>query len=204
MVTEGFATVEDVAFVEPDEIASIEGFGEETAEELQARARDFLEREAAEYDEKRKALGVEDGVLEIEGVTLPMSVALGEGEVKSVEDLAGLVPDDLRGWFETKNGERVRETGVLESFNLTPEAAENLIMQARIAMGWVEAPTEEELIEEDYATEEDAWAKRGTAAAEDISPEVTLDKMTLRRRRIRRPPPTRKRRASAATWSPAR
>jgi transcription termination/antitermination protein NusA len=162
LVTEGFATVEDVAFVEPDEIASIEGFGEETAEELQARARDFLEREAAEYDEKRKALGVEDGLLEIEGVTLPMSVALGEAEVKSVEDLAGLVPDDLRGWFETKDGERVREKGALESFNLTPEAAENLIMQARIAMGWVEAPVEEELAEEelieaDYA-EEDAEA----------------------------------------------
>jgi N utilization substance protein A len=79
--------------------------------------------------------------------------------VKSVEDLAGLVPDDLRGWFETKDGERVREKGVLESFNLTPEAAEALIMRARIAMGWVEAPpeeelTEEELIEEDYAEED--------------------------------------------------
>jgi len=166
LVTEGFATVEDVAFVEPDEIASIEGFGEETAEELQARARDFLEREAAEYDEKRRALGVEDALLEIEGVTLPMSVLLGEGDVKTVEDLAGLVPDDLRGWFETKDGERVREKGVLESLNLTPEAAEALIMQARIAMGWVEAPpeevaeeelVEEELIEADYA-EEDAEA----------------------------------------------
>ena len=157
LVTEGFATVEDVAFVEPDEIASIEGFGEETAEELQARARDFLEREAAEYDEKRRALGVEDGLLEIEGVTLPMSVALGEGEVKSVEDLAGLVPDDLRGWFESKDGERVREKGVLEAFNLTPEAAEALIMHARIAMGWVEAPTEEVFEEEagegEYAEE---------------------------------------------------
>jgi len=170
LVTEGFATVEDVAFVEPDEIASIEGFGEETAEELQARARDFLEREAAEYDEKRKALGVEDGLLEIEGVTLPMAVALGEGEIKSVEDLAGLVPDDLRGWFETKDGERVREKGVLESFNLSPEAAEGLIMQARVAMGWVEAPAveepgDEELIEADYA-EEDGEPAAAEEAAE--------------------------------------
>ena len=65
-----------------------------------------------------RELGVEDGVLEIEGVTLPMAVALGEGDVKTVEDLAGLVPDDLRGWFESKDGERVREPGVLESFNL--------------------------------------------------------------------------------------
>ena len=157
LVTEGFATVEDVAYVDADEIAGIEGFGEETAEELQTRAREFLDREAAEYDEKRKALGVEDGLLEIEGVTLPMAVALGEGEVKSVEDLAGLVPDDLRGWFESKDGERVREAGVLESFALAPDAAEALIMRARVAMGWIEPDAEEEveeaLVEEDQVIE---------------------------------------------------
>ena len=168
LVTEGFATVEDVAYVEPHEIAAIEGFGEETAGELQARAIDFLEREAAELDEKRKGLGVEDEVLEIEGVTLPISVALGEGEVKSVEDLAGLVPDDLRGWFETKDGERVREKGVLESFNLSPEAAEALIMNARIAMGWVEAPEEvfEEAIEEEAGEDDNVFASRPEAIEE--------------------------------------
>jgi N utilization substance protein A len=144
LVTEGFATVEDVAYVEVSEIASIEGFDEETGEEIQARARDYLDKEAAEYDAKRRELGVEDGLLEIEGLTLPMSVALGEGDVKTVEDLAGLVPDDLRGWFETKSGERVREAGILESFGLDPQDAELLIMRARIAMGWVEAPEEPE------------------------------------------------------------
>jgi N utilization substance protein A len=149
LVTEGFASVEDVGYVDPSEIASIEGFDEDTAEEIQARARDFLEKEAAELDAKRRELGVEDGVLEIEGVTLPMAVALGEGDVKTVEDLAGLVPDDLRGWFETKNGERVREPGVLESFNLEPADAELLIMRARVVMGWVEAPeVPEEIVEE--------------------------------------------------------
>ena len=71
-----------------------------------------------------------------------MAVALGEGEVKTVEDLAGLVPDDLRGWFETKDGERVREPGVLESFNLSPEDAEALIMRARVAAGWIEPEPE--------------------------------------------------------------
>jgi N utilization substance protein A len=64
--------------------------------------------------------------------------------VKTVEDLAGLVPDDMRGWFETKDGARVREPGILESFNLSPEDAEALIMRARIVMGWVEAPPEPE------------------------------------------------------------
>jgi len=157
LATEGFSSVEDVAYVEPHEIAAIEGFDEDTAEELQARARDFLDKEAAEQDAKRKELGVEDGVLEIEGITLPMAVALGEADVKTVEDLAGLVPDDLRGWYETKNGERVREPGALESFALSPEDAEALIMRARVVMGWVEAPPEPEYEEEvEYEAEAEA------------------------------------------------
>src|SRR4051812_31797595 len=154
LVTEGFATVEDVAYVDVSEIASIEGFDEDTGAEIQARATDFLDKIAAEYDAKRRELGVEDGVLEIEGITLPMAVALGEGGVKTVEDLADLVPDDLRGWFETKNGERVRESGILEAFGLEPQDAELLIMRARVAMGWIEAPEpepEEETVEETEA-----------------------------------------------------
>ena len=152
LVTEGFAAVEDVAYVEAEEIASIEGFDDDTAEELQARARDFLEREAAELDSKRRALGVEDGLLQIEGLTIAMAIALGTGEVKTVEDLADLVPDDLRGWFEAKDGARVRQPGLLESFNLSPEDAEALIMRARVVMGWVEAP---EVIEDEAELEAD-------------------------------------------------
>ncbi len=152
LVTEGFAAVEDVAYVEAEEIASIEGFDDDTAEELQARARDFLEREAAELDAKRRALGVEDGLLQIEGLTIAMAIAVGTGEVKTVEDLADLVPDDLRGWFEAKDGARVRQPGLLESFNLSPEDAEALIMRARVVMGWVEAP---EVIEDEAELEAD-------------------------------------------------
>ncbi|MBQ1543391.1 MAG: transcription termination/antitermination protein NusA [Caulobacteraceae bacterium] len=177
LVTEGFATVEDIAYVEAEEISAIEGFDEDTAEELQARAREFLEKEAAEYDAKRKALGVEDGVLDIEGVTLPMAVALGEGDIKTVEDFAGLIPDDLRGWFETKNGERVREPGVLESFNLSAEDAEALIMRARVIMGWVEAPPEPEIEPEaedlDYA--EDEAAEDEAAEGEAVEGEAAED-----------------------------
>ena len=152
LATEGFMSVEDVAYVEPHEIAAIEGFDDDTADELQTRAREFLDKEAAAQDARRVELGVEDAVLEIEGVTLPMAVALGEGEVKSVEDLAGLIPDDLRGWFETRDGERVREPGVLEAFNLSPDDAEALIMRARVIMGWVEAPPEPEY-EEEFVSE---------------------------------------------------
>jgi transcription termination/antitermination protein NusA len=178
LVTEGFASVEDVAYVDSSEVAAIEGFDEDTADEIQTRAREYLEKEAAEYDAKRKALGVEDALLEIEGVTLPMSVALGEGDVKNVEDLAGLIPDDLRGWFETRDGERVREPGILESFNLDPAEAEALIMRARIAMGWVEAPEPEpelepeaEFAEGEYEPEAEAGAEE-TVATEEEGPEA--------------------------------
>jgi N utilization substance protein A len=139
LVTEGFASVEDIAYVEEDELASIEGFDEETAVELQTRAREHLEREAAELDAKRKELGVEDGVLEVEGVTLPIAVALGEAGVKTVEDLADLSTDEIRGAFESRNGERVRVPGALESFNLSVEEAEGLILRARVAAGWIDA-----------------------------------------------------------------
>ncbi len=165
LVTEGFATVEDVAYVDVSEVASIEGFDEDTGAEIQARAQEYLDKEAAELDAKRKELGVEDGLLAIEGVTLPMAVALGAGGVKSVEDLADLVPDDLRGWFENKNGERVREAGILESFNLEPADAETLIMRARVVMGWVEAPPEDEAVEDEAA--EEAFAEADAEPSEE-------------------------------------
>ena len=137
LATEGFTDVEDIAYVELHEIVSIEGFDEDTAEEIRARAQDFLARQTAEQETKRKELGVEDGVLEIEGVTVAIAVALGTNDVKTVEDLAGLVTDDLRGWFETKNGERVREAGILDAFELSSEDAEMMIMLARVAAGWI-------------------------------------------------------------------
>jgi N utilization substance protein A len=173
LVTEGFAAVEDVAYVEADEIAQIEGFDEDTAEELQVRAREYLDREAAELDAKRKELGVEDALLEIEGITLPMAVALGAADTKTVEDLAGLVPDDLRGWFESKGGERVRQPGALETFTLSPEDAEALIMRARVAMGWIEAPPEPE-VEAEAEAEPEAEAA-GDVAAEASAEEIEQD-----------------------------
>src|SRR5215208_7177365 len=89
LASEGFNSVEELALVEEKEIASIEGFDEETAQELQSRAREYLERIEAEFDEKRRELGVEDAVKEVSGVTSKMLVALGENGIKTVEDLAG-------------------------------------------------------------------------------------------------------------------
>jgi transcription termination/antitermination protein NusA len=170
LVTEGFATVEDVAYVEPSEIATIEGFDEDTAEEIQARARDYLDKEAAEFDNRRKELGVEDGVLEVEGVTLPMAVTLGENDVKTLEDLAGLIPDDIRGYYESKEGERVREPGILDEYNLSPEDAEALIMRARVAAGWIEpeALIEPDALIEEELTEEDEALGESEAAVEAV------------------------------------
>jgi N utilization substance protein A len=148
LVTEGFATVEEVAYVEPHEIASIEGFDEDTAEELQARAREFLDKEAAALDARRQELGVEDGVIEVEGITLPMAVALGEGGVKTLEDFADLATDEIIGGYEARPEGRVRVPGVLDQFGLSKEDAETLILRARVAAGWIDAADLEQPAEE--------------------------------------------------------
>ncbi len=151
LVSEGFETMEEVGYVALDDLTSIDGFDEETAEELQTRAREYLDKIAAEQDAARIEAGVEDGVLEIEGVTLPMAVIFGQNDIKTVEDVAGLVPDDLNGYTEYKDGERIHEHGMIEHMGLTNEEATNLIMQARVQAGWIEASAleEEEEVEVD-------------------------------------------------------
>jgi len=140
LVSEGFETMEEVGYVALDELTSIEGFDEETAEELQTRAREFLEKLAKEQDATRKAAGVEDDVLEIEGVSLAMAVEFGKNEIKTVEDVAGLIPDDLNGYSEiNKDGERVHEEGMIEHLGLSNDEATMLIMQARVKAGWIDA-----------------------------------------------------------------
>ncbi len=159
LVSEGFETLEEVGYVALDEVSSIEGFDEETAQELQTRAREFLERQAVEQDETRKKAGVEDAVLEVEGVTLPMAVVFGENDIKTVEDVAGLIPDDLRGYTEIKDGEKVHEAGILESFKLSEEDATHLIMQARVKAGWIDpSDLEPDAEEEDGEAAEEVEA----------------------------------------------
>jgi N utilization substance protein A len=97
----------------------------------------------AELDDKRKALGVEDELREVEGVTTAMMVALGENDIKSVEDLAGCATDDLVGWTERKDGETTRHSGYLDGFDLSRQDAEAIVMAARVKAGWVEAPEPE-------------------------------------------------------------
>jgi N utilization substance protein A len=137
LASEGFNSVEDLAMVDVSEIAGIEGFDEDTAGELQTRAREYLEKVEGELDAQRKELGVEDELREIPGVTTAMLVKFGENGIKTVEDLAGCATDDLTGWTERKDGESKREPGILDGFEMSREEAEAMIMQARLKAGWI-------------------------------------------------------------------
>lgn len=153
LASEGFAEIEDIAYVDLHELAAVEGFDEETAQELQNRAVEFIEARNKEMDDKRRALGVTDEVLEVEGVNAAMAASLGENEIKTLEDLAGCATDDLLGYYETTKdaagkSERVRIPGALEGFDLTPDDANAIIMKARVKAGWIEAPVEEEVVED--------------------------------------------------------
>jgi N utilization substance protein A len=140
LASENFSAVEDLAYVVTEELAEIQGIGEETANELQRRALEYLERQNEAFDTKRRELGVDDAILKVEGVTPAMAAALGEGGVKTLEDLAGCATDDLVGWNETVNGERKHFAGMLESLGIAADDANAIIMAARIAAGWVDAP----------------------------------------------------------------
>jgi N utilization substance protein A len=142
LASEGFGSIEELALVDEKEIAGIEGFDDDTARELQERAREYLDKLESELDAKRVELGVEDAVKEVPGVTTKMLVALGENGVKTVEDLAGCATDDLTGWTERKDGESKHEPGYFDGLNVSREEADAMIMQARVKAGWV---TEAEL-----------------------------------------------------------
>jgi N utilization substance protein A len=139
LASEGFETVEEIAYVEIEQLAAIEGFDEEVASELQERAREYLEKLTAELVARRRELGVADEVAEMEGVTPQMAVKFGENDVKTIDDLAGLVPDDLVGWKEPgPDGKPKFVAGLLDKNDMSREDAELFILKARVVAGWVE------------------------------------------------------------------
>ncbi len=167
LASEGFSTIEEIAFVELDEIASIEGFDDETANELQIRAREYIERREAELDAERKELGVDEALKDVPGLTTAMLVALGKDDVKTMEDFAGSVPDELIGYVERHEGESTFHPGSLDGFGLTRADAEAMIMDARIRAGWI---TEADLAsDEDGESDETEAAAGDTAAAPGVS-----------------------------------
>jgi N utilization substance protein A len=152
LASEGFRSVEEIAYVDAGEVASIEGFDEDTAGEIQERAREYLARIEAENEARRAELGVEDDLKEIDGVTTAMLVAFGENDIKNVEDLAGCATDDLVGWTEGKGAEATRYKGALDGFDVSRAEAESMVMAARVKAGWIEAP--EEVVETEESADE--------------------------------------------------
>ena len=166
LVAEGFASVEEVAYVEAAEIANIEGFDDTTAEEIQTRAREFLEKAEADRDAKRRELGVHDDIAKVQGVNSLMMVRFGESNIKSVEDLADCATDDLLGWVERKKekgAEAVRHKGVLDGFELSRKDVEDMIMSARVVAGWISA---EDLVQPEPEAAEGAEGAEAAEGAE--------------------------------------
>ncbi len=145
LVSEGFATLEEVAYVELDELLAIEGFEEAVAEDLQARARECLDEINTKAIDKAKELGVEQSLFDYEGLTPQMFVVLAEDGIKTLEDFATCADWELAGGYTTVEGKRVKDDGLLEQFDVGLEEAQSLIMNARLALGWV---TEEMLAED--------------------------------------------------------
>jgi N utilization substance protein A len=137
LVAEGFTSLEEVAYVDMDELLVIDGVDDSTAEELQARARDYLEAQNKLALEKAREMGVEDTLIEFEGLTPQMLVALGEDDIKTLEDFATCADWELAGGWTTVGGERVKDNGLLEPFDVSLEEAQNMIMTARVKLGWV-------------------------------------------------------------------
>lgn len=137
LASEGFSSVEELAYIDASEIASIQGFDEETAAEIQQRASDYLAAIEKANDDERIKLGVEDELYEIPGLNAAMLVALGKEDIKNVEDFAGCAADDLVGWTERKDGETKRFEGTFKDFPVSREEAEEMILQARLKAGWI-------------------------------------------------------------------
>src|SRR5690606_22207051 len=146
LVAEGFAELEEVAYVELSELASIEGFDEELAEELQNRAAEAIERKEEAFRDERRALGVDDALSEIPHLTEQMLVVLGKAGIKTLDDLADLATDELIAKKREAPRRRNPEAGpplrrdqrrpedkggVLGEFGLSEEQGNEIIMAAR-------------------------------------------------------------------------
>ncbi len=146
LASEGFESVEEIAYVAAEDFMQVEGFDEAVAAEIQERAREYLEKLAEEQNAKRIEMGVEDGVMELEGMTSGFAVKLGANEIKSVEDVAGLVPDDITGWREPgPDGKPVWQDGILKKGEMRKNDAQIFIMKARVIAGWIEPEALEQL-----------------------------------------------------------
>ncbi|MEO0653957.1 MAG: transcription termination factor NusA [Pseudomonadota bacterium] len=162
LVSEGFTSLEEVAYVEVDELLVIDGVDEDTASELQARARDHIDEMNRKALDNARAMGVEESLIAFEGLTPQMIEALAKDDVKSLEDFATCADWELAGGWTVVDGERTKDDGVLEPFDVSLEEAQNMVMTARIQLGWVDPA-------ELAAAAAAAEAEEGEAAEEEAS-----------------------------------
>ena len=131
LVAEGFSSIEEINQSTIEEIVKIDGIEEETAKELKERSEEYLKKESEELSKKLQDLGVEEGLINLKGLTPGMLVTLGEKNIKKLKDFAELASDELIGGYDEIKGERIKMEGYLEEFALTKKEADDLIMSAR-------------------------------------------------------------------------
>jgi len=151
LVSEGFTNLEEFAYVDQYELLVIDGVYEGTANELQARARDYIDEKNRKALEAARELGVEDSLIEFEGLTPQMVEALAKDGVKTLEDFATCADWELAGGWTTVDGERVKDDGLLEPFDVSLEEAQHMVMTARILLGWVDPADLEQETEDEIA-----------------------------------------------------
>ncbi len=162
LVSEGFTNLEEVAYVELEELLVIDGVDEGTAEELQTRAREHLEEQSRKALERARELGAEDSLINFEGLTPQMVQVLAEDGIKTLDDFATCADWELAGGWTTVDGERVKDDGLLEPFDVSLQEAQDFVMTARITLGWVDP---DDLVED----AEDAAEEEGETEAETAS-----------------------------------
>ena len=158
LVSEGFTSLEEVAYVEIDELLIIDGVDEDTANELQARARDHIDEQNRQAEERARKLGAEDSLFAFEGLTPQMVEVLAADGVKTIEEFARCADWELAGGWTTVKGERIKDDGLLESFSVSLEEAQNMVMTARIQLGWVDPEQLEAENGEEAVAEEEVEA----------------------------------------------
>ena len=131
LVAEGFSSIDDLKDSNIENLTKIEGIEEETAKELIERANEFYKKDQEEISNKIKDLGLDNDLINHEGLTPGMLVTLGEQKILSLNDFADLASDELTGGYDIVKGERVKIKGYLEDFALSKNEADELIMSAR-------------------------------------------------------------------------
>ena len=131
LVAEGYSTIDDIKDSSSENLLKIEGIEEETAKALIERAKEFHQKDQEDISERIKELGLDDGLINLKGLTPGMLVTLGDQKILTLQDFADLASDELTGGYDVVKGERVKIQGYLEDFALSKEEADGLIMSAR-------------------------------------------------------------------------